>query len=462
MTIHFRPLGNDDLAMLLEWLQRPHVKEWWDDGDDTLEKVAAHYADVTDRTRRFILELDGEAAGYFQYYRIDTTWIGTDQFLACPNDLSKGLGTGCLLAFIDMIAVAEAPPCVAVDPHPANRRAIRCYEKCGFVHQRGRSTDTVYYMVRRLQAAPSAVQLPQLKRAIEGVAAAQQAGSTASMSGTPSKGDYLGQFEARGYAVVRGVFSAGEVAEMAAAFDRIRDRALAGRRSWRDRNIYFCLDEELGAGTVLRFAQWAAWIDPTLERVRRDPRLFAILEPLIGRDIKQIINQMHWKPPGARAEFGFHQDSRSRRPREAYRDLARSYVQTGIAVDPQRADNGAVVFCPGSQRLGELPFDPARPSMHEALDSQDLVRLGIDPASAVTLQLDPGDVALWHAHSLHGSGPNNSAMDRRFYINGYVTAANCDRGEWAFRDGVPCPLEGEHSLVHYEELYTKPGPMFVD
>src|SRR3546814_20617854 len=69
---------------------------------------------------------------------------------------------------------------------------------------------------------------------------------------------------------------------------------------------------------------WPAWIDPVLERVRRDPRLLEILAPLIGRDLKQIINQLHWKPPGARAEFGFHQDSRSRRPREAYRELARS------------------------------------------------------------------------------------------------------------------------------------------
>src|SRR3546814_3446853 len=65
-----------------------------------------------------------------------------------------------------------------------------------------------------------------------------------------------------------------------------------------------------------------AWNDPALERVRRDPRLLEILAPLLGGDLKQIINQLHWKPPGARAEFGFHQDSRSRRPRGAYRDLA--------------------------------------------------------------------------------------------------------------------------------------------
>lgn len=282
------------------------------------------------------------------------------------------------------------------------------------------------------------------------------------MSGGLSTRDDLAQFEAEGYAVIRGVFSTEDIAEMAAAFDRIQDRALAGGRSWRDRNVFFCMAEEPGHGRVLRYAQWIAWLDPVLEQVRRDPRLFAILEPLIGRDIKQIINQLHWKPPGARAEFGFHQDSRSRRPRTAYRNLAKSYVQTGIAIDPQRTENGAVVVVRGSHRLGELPYDPARPSMHEALDTADLARLGIDPANVVTLELEPGDVALWHVHTLHGSGPNRSTIDRRFYINGYVTAANCDRGEWAFRDGMPCPLEGEQSLVHYEALYTKPGPMFVD
>ncbi len=282
------------------------------------------------------------------------------------------------------------------------------------------------------------------------------------MSAFRPQGDHAAQFRAEGYAVLRGVFGSGEAAEMAAAFDRIQARALAGGRSWRDRNVYFCLAEEPDAGNLLRYAQWTAWLDPVLERVRRDPRLLAILEPLIGRDIKQIINQLHWKPPGARAEFGFHQDSRSRRPREAFRELAASYVQSGIAVDPQSAANGAMVVCPGSHRLGELPFDPERPSMHEALDTADLARLGVDPASVVTLELDPGDVAIWHVHTLHGSGPNTSAGDRRFYINGYVTAANCDRGEWAFRDGDPCPLEGEQSLVHYEELYSNPGPMFVD
>ena len=272
------------------------------------------------------------------------------------------------------------------------------------------------------------------------------------MTGSPMTADHIERFRADGYAVLRGVFTPDEVTVMAAAFDRIRARALAGGRSWRDRNIYFCVDQDSETGPVLRYTQWTAWLEPDLERVRRDPRLLEILAPLIGRDLKQIINQLHWKPPGARAEFGFHQDSRSRRPRAAFRDLASSYVQTGIAVDPQREENGALVVCPGSHRLGELPFDPARPSMHEALDTADLARLGVDPEHTVTLELDPGDVAIWHVHTLHGSGPNTSAIDRRFYINGYVTAAN----------GEPYPLECAQALVHYEELYSNPGPMFVD
>ncbi len=52
-------------------------------------------------------------------------------------------------------------------------------------------------------------------------------------------------------------------------------------------------------------------------------------------------------------------------------------------------------------------------------------------------------------------------MDRRIYLNGYVTAPNCDRGEWAFRGGEPCRL-GEPILVHYEDLHARPEPHYVE
>jgi ectoine hydroxylase-related dioxygenase (phytanoyl-CoA dioxygenase family) len=272
----------------------------------------------------------------------------------------------------------------------------------------------------------------------------------------------LAQYRALGYAVLRRVFEPAEAAEMAVAFDRHWAQGMAHGASFRHGNLVYRLGRDDQLGMVVRLVQWPSYGDGVLERVRRDPRWLAILEPLIGRDIKQIINQLHWKPPGAGgAEFAFHQDARFRRPAAAYRNLATSYVQTGIAIDPHRAANGAVRIYPGSHRLGEQELAGSQPVLDQAMADERLVAAGLDPAKLVDLELEPGDVALWNVYTIHGSGPNATEGDRRFYLNGYVRAADCDRGEWAFRDGAPSPL-GEPVLVHYEDLHARPGPHYVE
>jgi len=273
--------------------------------------------------------------------------------------------------------------------------------------------------------------------------------------------DYLTHYREFGYAVVKGVFDPSEVAELAAAFDRVYAAAMAHHASFRHGNVFFRIAQDRHLGRIARMVQWPSYFDAVLARYRTDRRMHDIVAPLIGSDLKQIINQMHWKPPGAhQVEFGYHQDSRFRRPRTAYRAPATSYVQTGIAIDAHRPENGAMTVLPGSHKLGELPAIEGA-VMARSLAAQDLIDLGLDPTGVVDLSLEPGDVALWHLHTVHGSGPNHAAGDRRFYLNGYVTAPNCDRGEWAFRGGVPCPL-GEPVLVHYEDLHTRPEPHYVD
>lgn len=273
--------------------------------------------------------------------------------------------------------------------------------------------------------------------------------------------DHAEHFREHGYAVVRGVFRPDEIRELAEAFDRVQHRAFELGRSYRDRNVFFRLAADPKLGTVVRMVQWPAYFDAVFARYRTDPRLGRLLAPLIGSNLKQIINQLHWKTPGAASvEFGYHQDIRSRRPRDAYVDPGRWYVQTGIAIDPHRADNGCMTVLPGSHRLGELCFREG-PTLDRSLDDRDLCAAGLDPDDKVDLLLEPGDVAFWHVFLVHGSGPNTSTSDRRFLINGYVEAAHCSRGEWAFRAGKPCEL-GEPVLVHYEELHTRPGPFYVD
>lgn len=274
--------------------------------------------------------------------------------------------------------------------------------------------------------------------------------------------DAIEHYQTHGYGVVRKFFSPSEIARMAEAFDRHWSIGMRHGASWRHGNLFYRVGQDAALGTIVKMVQWPAYEDGVLEAVRRDPRWMQLLAPLIGRDIKQIINQLHWKPPGAAAaEFAFHQDVKSRRPRAAYRNLPACYVQTGIAIDPHRAANGAMRILPGSHRLGELKLGTMGHAQGRQLADEELIAAGLDPSKVIDLELDPGDVALWNVFTVHGSGRNTTQIDRRFYLNGYVRAADCDRGEMAFRDAEPVQL-GAPVLVHYEELHARPEPHFVE
>jgi ectoine hydroxylase-related dioxygenase (phytanoyl-CoA dioxygenase family) len=136
-------------------------------------------------------------------------------------------------------------------------------------------------------------------------------------------------------------------------------------------------------------------------------------------------------------------------------------VQTGLAIDRHRAGNGGMRVYPGSHTLGEKDLAGKGPVLDQRMADARLASAGLDPGKLVGLDLEPGDVAFWNVYTIHGSGPNTTPGDRRFYLNGYVKAADCDRGEWAFRAGQPVPL-GKPVLVHYDDLHKRPGPHYVE
>jgi len=265
-----------------------------------------------------------------------------------------------------------------------------------------------------------------------------------------------------GYAIVRGLFSATEIEEIAAAADQLYAEGVEHGRSFRHGNLFYNVASGSDGEPLVRMAQWPSYHQPVLNGVRLDSRIARLLEPLIGGNLKQIINQVHWKAPGSLGDFAWHQDSRSRRPASAYRNLADSYVQTGLAIDPHTPESGCMRFIPGSHLRGDLGMDCSRKSLGAAMTSRALEDVGLTEADAVDLILEPGDFALWSPYLVHGSGTNRSNHRRRFYINGYVRAVDCDRGEWAFREGKPVPFGPRPALVHYEELHEHPEPHYVD
>lgn len=276
--------------------------------------------------------------------------------------------------------------------------------------------------------------------------------------------DHVSALHADGYAIVRGFLTPDEVAAVSTETDRMYAEGLKHHATYRDHNLMFeVLNDPKAQRRVVLQAHWTAWISPLLEELRRRPAVYSVLEPLIGRDIRQISHQIHWKPPGAKYTFyRFHQDARFREDKARASDYLQNSITTGLAIDRQTIDNGALRIIPKSHRLGYLGLSDDGPIMVGQTQDAELRHAGLDPAKIVTCEMEPGDLLLWTLFTVHGSAPNVSDYDRRFMINSYVRAAHSDRGEWAFRDGVSTPLGPEPQICKYEQLRERPGPFYIE
>jgi aminoglycoside 6'-N-acetyltransferase-1b len=148
-VVAFRPLSDDDLPMLHEWLLRPHVSEWWGRGEapPTIDEIRSEYLArslAAANVSAYIACSNGRPIGFIQAYvavdsgdgwwtdQSDPAVRGIDQFLCDADCLGRGLGTRMITAFVRKLFAEPDVARIQTDPSPDNRRAIRCYEKCGF------------------------------------------------------------------------------------------------------------------------------------------------------------------------------------------------------------------------------------------------------------------------------------------------------------------------------------------
>lgn len=147
MRIGFRRLDEYDLPLLHEWLQREHVRRWWDK-HDTYPKVVEHYLPAisgSDPTQLYVIELDDRAGGLVETYLVSDypeyeALLGTgegvaglDLFLANAEQTGRGLGSKVIAEFVRDIVFARptTTACVA-GPNSDNAASIRAFEKAGF------------------------------------------------------------------------------------------------------------------------------------------------------------------------------------------------------------------------------------------------------------------------------------------------------------------------------------------
>lgn len=148
--VTLRLMTEGDLAMLYEWLHRPHIVEWWggEEARPSLEDVRQHYLPsvlAEEGVTPYIAMIGTQPMGYAQSYvamgsgdgwweeETDPGVRGIDQSLASAADLNKGLGTALVQALVRHLFSDPSVTQIQTDPSPDNHRAIRCYEKAGFV-----------------------------------------------------------------------------------------------------------------------------------------------------------------------------------------------------------------------------------------------------------------------------------------------------------------------------------------
>jgi ectoine hydroxylase-related dioxygenase (phytanoyl-CoA dioxygenase family) len=277
-------------------------------------------------------------------------------------------------------------------------------------------------------------------------------------------GAAIEQYKADGYAIIRGFFDSEVTAELKRKSDELYQVGIQHPVTYRHGNLsYEILPEKHFGQRYLIQAYWFAWADRFFDDFRSRPEYLEILEPQLGGNIRQVTQQIHWKPPGARISgYRFHQDLMFREARHAYDDVVRDTVTIGVAIDRATKENGCLRVVPGSHKLGYLGLsDNGSGSIMKGLTLEDeLVGVGIDPASIVDVELEPGDAVMWGLLTVHGSLPNESRVDRAFALSSYVRGETSQRGEWAFKDLVPQRLGTTPQLCKNEKLFDNLEPYY--
>ena len=167
---------------------------------------------------------------------------------------------------------------------------------------------------------------------------------------------------------------------------------------------------------VLRRVTYPYAVCNTIDTFRCHPALLGVMRAVLGEDVKQLVNQVNFNPPGLGLGWGWHQDYRFRRP--GLQNSLLNYVQCLVAIDACNVETGGLRLIPESDRRGGLALDADPENTRQLLKDE----------SYVTPCLAPGDAVIFNPYVIHGSTPNTSSHPRRVFINGYANSAFCDYG----------------------------------
>jgi phytanoyl-CoA hydroxylase len=250
------------------------------------------------------------------------------------------------------------------------------------------------------------------------------------------------QFERDGYLIVRGFFSATEIAEIRDTFmAQNADGPVPGLSEIRTE---YSPDDPLSFYPRMMnpHAHPELLVGDISRRYLLDPRLYPVLKDLLGEEPVSAQSMFYFKPPKSRGQE-LHQDNFYLRVKPG------TCMAAWIAIDDVDPENGGMKVVPGSHK-----GDIVCPQKADAATSftTDYVPIP-DGLEAVPANMKAGDVLFFNGSVIHGSTPNTSTSRfRRALIFHYVPKASQELAHWYSR-----PMTFDGTIVSIAEA-TGGGP----
>jgi ectoine hydroxylase-related dioxygenase (phytanoyl-CoA dioxygenase family) len=217
--------------------------------------------------------------------------------------------------------------------------------------------------------------------------------------------DILGdEYRTNGFVIVRGLFEADRLREIAAEVERVvydaASTAEHGRVYFDDEGEAHPQRKASAVRCVFRIQEHSHY----LRELLNSPQMTDLVRPLLGDEPVADGIQYIDKPPHAGYEFPYHQDN-------AYMlyEPPRALVAT-VALDRQLADSGPIAFLRGSHALEILPHQPSGVlgASRGLVDQPDKATY-----PEVIVEMEAGDLLVHHANVIHRTGPNHTPRHRR-------------------------------------------------
>lgn len=223
--------------------------------------------------------------------------------------------------------------------------------------------------------------------------------------------EQVAEFRRRGFLVVRGLFDADAVRELAAQVAEVEAWPETPGRHM----MYFEQgpDGERLLNRVEKFADFHAGLD----RVLAGDAMRGSVSDLFGEPAVLFKEKINFKLPGG-GGFDAHQDAQA-----GWNDYASLFVTAAVALDAATPENGCLELGHWKHRLdflGEL-WEPLRDEQLEGVEF-------------VPYPMAPGDAAFFDSYLPHRSSPNRSDEARRVLYVTYNRASEGDHRQQYYAD----------------------------